>query len=67
MAYVPPKAKRKYQRALWKLNKDGANGELVAHDCAKCKKRYGGEAPGTWFARADQRGAWVWVCKECKA
>ena len=67
MAYVPPKAKRQYQRALWEQKKDGTNGKLIAHDCAKCKKSHDGNAPGTWFERADQSGIWVWVCKECRA
>ena len=65
MAYIPPKAKRQYQRAMWEQKKNGKE-DLVAHDCAKCKKSYDGKAPGTWFERADQPGAWVWVCKGCK-
>ena len=67
MAYVPPKAKRQYQQALWEKKKDGTKGRLVVHDCAKCKKTFDGTEPGAWFERADQRGVWVWVCLECRA
>lgn len=64
MAYIPPKAKRQYQRALWHNMK--GNNVLIAHDCAKCKKSFDGKAPGTWFERADHTRVWVWVCSECK-
>lgn len=66
MAYVPSKDQRQYQRPLWEKNRDGTTGKLLAHNCAKCGKNCDGDAPGTWFERADQRGTWVWVCCECR-
>jgi sulfur relay (sulfurtransferase) complex TusBCD TusD component (DsrE family) len=63
MAYLPPKAKRQYQRPLWQTIK--GNSVLIAHDCAKCKKSFDGKASGTWFERADEHGVWVWACEAC--
>jgi hypothetical protein len=64
MTYIPQKAKRQYQRALWEQKKNGKD-ELVAHDCAKCRKSHDGEAHGVWFERSDTEGVFVWVCEAC--
>ena len=60
MTWAPPIKKRQYIKPL-----RTADGKLVFHHCAKCKKQVKGTAKGTWFERADQCDVWCFVCSDC--
>ena len=65
MTFIPKISQRDYIKPLWKMKKDGSKGDLVCHNCAKCKRQVDGKAKGTWFEHAEEPGLWRFVCGDC--